>query len=82
MLVHCNIVNNDYQQYSRLFYTFISDKPFGQLQHISPRGFIFSKTFNPEFSFFEGWFTDQNSKPQEIEDKVNISIDYSVKYEK
>ena len=82
MLVHCNIFNNDDQQYSRLFYTFISDKPFGQLQHISPRGFIFSKTFNPEFSFVEGWSTDQNSKPQEIEDKVNISIDYSVKYEK
>ena len=29
VLVHCNIVNNDYQQDSSVFYTFVPNKPFG-----------------------------------------------------
>ena len=36
---------------------------------ISLKNFIFLKTFNSEFSYIEVWFTDQNSKPLEIEDK-------------
>ena len=39
VLVHCNIVNNDYQQDSRVLYTFIPNKAFGQLLHISPQNF-------------------------------------------
>ena len=31
VLVHCNIVNNDYQQDSRVLYTFVPNKPFGSL---------------------------------------------------
>ena len=31
VLIHCNIVNNDYQQDSRVLYIFVSNKPFGQL---------------------------------------------------
>ena len=48
----------------------------------SPKNFIFSKNFNSEFSFIEVWFTDQNSKPLEIEDKISITlaINQSVKY--
>ena len=34
VLVHCNIVNNDYQHHSRIFYTFVSNKSFGQLLNI------------------------------------------------
>ena len=30
VLVHCNIANNDYQQYSKVLYTFVPNKPFGQ----------------------------------------------------
>ena len=60
-------MNNDYQQDSRVFYTFILDKSFGTLLEISPKNFIFLKTFNPEFSYTEVWFTDQNSQPLEIE---------------
>ena len=41
--VHCNIVNNDSQQDSRVLYTFVPNKPFGQLLEISPPNFIFSK---------------------------------------
>ena len=31
LLVHCKIVNNDYQQDSRVLYTFVPNKPFGSL---------------------------------------------------
>ena len=62
LLVHCNIVKNDYQQDSRVLYTFIPYKPFGQLLDISPKHFIFLKTFDFEFSYIAVWFTDQNSK--------------------
>ena len=49
MLVHCNIVNNDYQQDLRVLYTFVPNKPFGSLLEISPKHHIFLKTFNSEF---------------------------------
>ena len=65
VLVHYNIVNNDYQQDSRVFYTFVTNKPFGSLLEISPTNHIFLKTFNSEFQDIEVWFTDQNSKPLE-----------------
>ena len=31
VLIHCNIVNNNYQQNSRILYTFVPNKPFGSL---------------------------------------------------
>ena len=40
VLVHCNIANNDYQQDSRVLYTFVSNKPFGSLLEISPTNFL------------------------------------------
>ena len=43
VLVHCNIVNNDYQQDSRVLYTFVPNKLFGQLLGISPKNLIFLK---------------------------------------
>ena len=48
VLVHCNIVNNDYQQDSRVLYTFVPNKPFGSLLKICPTNQIFLKTFNSE----------------------------------
>ena len=45
VLVHCNLVNNDYQQDSRILYTFVPNKPFGNLLEISPTNRIFLKTF-------------------------------------
>ena len=68
VLVHCNIVNNDYQQDSRVLYTFVPNISFGLLLDILPKKFIFLKMFNSEFSDIEVWFTDQNSKPLEAED--------------
>ena len=74
VLVHCNIVNNDYQQDSRALYTFVPNKPFGSLLEISPANHIFLKTFNTEYDDIEVWFTDQNSKPLEIEDRINLTM--------
>ena len=61
VLVHSNIVNNDYQQDSRLLYTFVPNKPSGSLLAISPTNHIFLKSFNSEFNEIEVQFTDQNS---------------------
>ena len=58
--VHCNIANTDYQQISKVLYTFVPNKSFGQLLDISPKSFIFLKTFNSEFSYTDVYFTDQN----------------------
>ena len=49
VLAHCDIVNNDYQQDSRVLYTFVANKPFGSLLEISPTIFIFLKKFKSEF---------------------------------
>ena len=51
VLVHCNIVNNNYQLDSRILYTFVTGKSFGQLLDISPKTFIFLKTFDSEFPY-------------------------------
>ena len=74
VLVHCNIVNNDYQQDSRVLYSFVPNKPFGSLLEISPANHIFLKTFNSEYNEIEVWFTDQNSKLLEIEDRINLTM--------
>ena len=50
------------------------NKSLGQLLDISPKTFAFSKIFNSEFSYIEAWFTGQNSKLLEIEDKINITL--------
>ena len=46
------------KQDSRVLYTFVPSKSFSQLLDISPKHFIFSKTFDSEFSYIEVWFTD------------------------
>ena len=74
VLVHCNIVNNDYQQDLRVLYTFVPNKPFGSLLEISPTNHIFLKTFNSEYDEIKVWFTDQNSQPLEIEDRINLTM--------
>ena len=60
MLVHCNIANNDYQQDSRVLYTFVPNKPFGSLLQISPTNHIFLKTFNSEYDEIIVWFTQSS----------------------
>ena len=74
VLVHCNIVNNDYQQDSRILYTFVPNKTFGSLLEISPTNQVFLKTFNSEFQEIKIWFTDQTSMPLEVEDRINVTL--------
>ena len=74
VLVHCNVENNNYQQASKVLFTFVPNKKYGQLITISPETLIMLKTVNTEFHFIEIWFTDQNNRPLEIEDSVNISL--------
>ena len=74
LLVYSNIVINDYQQDSRVLYTFVPNKPFGSLLEISPTNHIFLKTFNSEFDEIIVWFTDQNRDALEIEDRVNLMM--------
>ena len=74
VLVYCNILNNDYQQDSRALYTFVLNKLFDRLLEIYARNHIFLKTFNSEYDDIKARFTDQNSKPLEIEDKINLAM--------
>ena len=74
VLVHCNLVNNDYQQESRILYTFVPNKTFGSLLEISPRNHVFLKTFNSEFREIKVWFTDQKSRPLDVEDEINVTL--------
>ena len=74
VLLHCNLVNNSYQQASRVLFTFVSTKQYGQLISLSPHSLVFLKTMNTEFSEIEVWFTDKNNNALEIEDSVNISL--------
>ena len=74
VLVHCNLVNNSYQQASKVLFTFVPNKKYGQFITVSPETLIMLKNVNTEFSFIEISFTDQDNKPLEIEDSVNISL--------
>ena len=74
VLVHCNLVNNNYQQASKVLFTFVPNKQFGQLINILPHSLTMLSTTNTELSPIEVWFTDQNSEPLEIEDNVNMTL--------
>ena len=50
IIIHYNVVNNSYQQNSKVLYTFIPKKLLGQLLNISPQNFIFLQTFDSQFS--------------------------------
>ena len=74
VLVHCNLVNNSYQQASKVLFPFVPNKIFDQLITITPHSPTMLKANNAEFSFIEIWFTGQNNRPLEIKDNVNITL--------
>ena len=74
VLMHCNLVNNSYQQASKVLFTFVPNKQFGQLITISPHSLTVIKTTNAEFQSIQLWFTDQNERPLKIENSVNITL--------
>ena len=74
VLVHCNLVKNNYKHTSRILFSFVPNKQFGQLINISPHSLAMRNTVNTEFSFGEVWFTDQTSKALKIEDNINLTL--------
>ena len=74
VLIHCDLVNNNYQQASKVLFTFVPNKQLGQLITITLYLLTVLKTTNAEFPFIEIWFTDQNNRPHEIEDNVNFTL--------
>ena len=74
VLVHCNFVNNDYQEDSRILYIFVPNKPFGNLLEILQTNHIFLKKFNSKFQEIKIWFTDQTIKPLKVEDRINLTL--------
>ena len=72
--MHCNLVKNDYQQTTKVLFTFVPNKQFEQLINISPHSLTMINTVNNEFFSVEVWITDQVSKALEIEDNVNLAL--------
>ena len=75
VLLHCNLVINQYLQTSKLLYEFVPDKRFGQLIFVKPPVFFHHiYTSDTLFDYIEIWFTDQNTKSLQIEDKVSVTL--------
>ena len=74
VLVHCNLVKNDYQYTWKVLFSFVRNKQFGQLINTSTNSLTMINTANTEFSLVEVWFRDQASKALEIDDDVKLAI--------
>ena len=74
VLVHCNLVKNDYQHASKVLFSFVPEKQFGQLINIKQNSLIMMNTINTEICHIEVWFTDQSSNALEIEDNINLTL--------
>ena len=59
VLYHCNLVKNDYQLWSKVIFSFVRNKQFGQLLNISPNTLTMMNMVIPEFSFIEVWLKSQ-----------------------
>ena len=73
VLVHYNLVNNSYQQASKVLFTFVPNKQFIQLITVLPHLLTMLKTTNAELQSIQVCFTDQNNRPLEKEDSVNVT---------
>ena len=74
VLIHCNLVNNSHQQASKVLFTFVPNKQFGQLITILLHVLTMLKTTYSEFQSIPVWFTDQNNRLLEINDSINIIL--------
>ena len=74
VLVHSNLVNNNYQRTSKVLFTFVPNKQLGQLINIAPHSLAMLGTTNTEYLLIEVWFTAQNNEPPEIEHNVNLAL--------
>ena len=67
------LVNNQCQQKSEVLYAFTPKKSYAYLLNVESNNLVFLKTYNTDFDETIITFTDQNGKPIEIEDKVNLT---------
>ena len=74
VLVQCNLVENKHQQKSEVLYTFMLNKSYAYLLNVKPSNLVFLKTYNAGFDKNIITFTDQNGRPLEMEDKVNLTL--------
>ena len=74
VLVQCNLVNNQFQQKSEVLYTFVPNKSDAYLLNVEPSNLVFLKTCNTDCDEIIIKFMDQNGRPLEIEDKVNLTL--------
>ena len=74
VLVHCKLLNNNYQQASKVLFTFLPNKQFEQLINILSHPLTMLSTTNTEFLPIEVWLTDQNSELLEIKDNFNMAL--------
>ena len=59
---------------SEVLYTFTPNKSCAYLLNVEPSNFVFLKSYNTEFQEIIITFADQNGRPLEIEDKVNLKL--------
>ena len=74
VLVQCNLLDNKYQQKSELLYTFTPNKSYVYLLNVEPSNLVPLEIYNTEFDEIIITFTDQNRRPFEVEDKVNLTL--------
>ena len=67
-------MNHQYQQKPEVIYTFTPNNFFTYLLNVEPSNLMFSKTYNTVFDDITITFTDQNGKPIETDNKVNLTL--------
>ena len=76
VLVQCNLLHNHYQQKSEVLYTFMPNKSYPFLSNVEPSNLVFLKTYNIELNEIIISVVDQNGRPFEIENKINLKLFY------
>ena len=74
VLVQCNLVDNLYQQKSEVLHNFTPNKFYVYLLNVERSNIVFLKTYNTDFDEIVITFADQNFRPSEVEDKVNLTL--------
>ena len=74
VLVQCTLVDNQHQRKSEVLDTFTPNKSYAYLLNVEPSNLVFLKTYNAEFDEIIIPSTDQNIRPLEIEDTVNLTL--------
>ena len=74
VLVQYNLVDNQYQQKSEVLYTFTLNKSSVYLLNVEVSNLVSLKTYTREFDEIVITFTDQNYRPLEIEDKIDLTL--------